>query len=72
LGLRLLHTQRAKDDYSYWRAHVCRYCPEGSGIIWNPKDAIRTSEGDIKCLKCAEEDTNKMLVRVRGRRSGRR
>lgn len=49
------------------RASVCRYCPEGTGIIWNPKDAIRTAEGDIKCLKCGETDTRKMMIRVLGK-----
>jgi hypothetical protein len=48
------------------RAQVCRYCPEGTGIIWNPEDAIRTFEGDIKCLKCVETDTRKMMIRVLG------
>jgi hypothetical protein len=48
------------------RAQVCRYCPEGTGIIWNPKDAIRTAEGDIKCLKCVETDTRKVMIRVLG------
>jgi hypothetical protein len=32
------------------RATVCRYCPEGTGIIWNPKDAIRTGIGRTHCL----------------------
>lgn len=48
------------------RATVCRYCPEGTGIIWNSADAMRTEKGDLKCLKCIEEDTRKMLVRIRG------
>jgi hypothetical protein len=48
------------------RAQVCRYCPEGTGIIWNPVDAIRTEKGDLKCLKCVEEDTRKIQIRVRG------
>jgi hypothetical protein len=48
------------------RAQVCRYCPEGTGIIWNPKDAIRTAEGDIKCLKCVGTDTRKTMIRVLG------
>jgi hypothetical protein len=48
------------------RARVCRYCPEGTGIIWDPEDAIRTAEGDLKCLKCVETDTRKMMIRVIG------
>ena len=48
------------------RAQVCKYCPEVLGIIWNPKDAIRTAEGDIKCLKCVESDTRKVMIRVLG------
>lgn len=48
------------------RSHVCRYCPEGTGTIWNPEDAIRTAEGEIKCLKCVETDTRKMMIRVLG------
>jgi hypothetical protein len=48
------------------RAQVCRYCPEGTGIIWNPEDAIRTAKGDIKCLKCVETDTRKVMIRVLG------
>jgi hypothetical protein len=36
-------------------------------IIWNPKDAIRTAEGDIKCLKCVETDTRKVMLRVLGK-----
>lgn len=48
------------------RATVCRYCPEGTGIIWNPADAIRTVKEDLKCLKCVEEDTRKIQIRVRG------
>jgi hypothetical protein len=48
------------------RARVCRYCPEGTGINWNENDAIRTFEGDLKCLKCVETDTRKMLIRVLG------
>jgi hypothetical protein len=48
------------------RARVCKYCPEGTGIIWNPEDAVRTVEGDLKCLKCVETDTRKMMIRVLG------
>jgi hypothetical protein len=48
------------------RARVCRYCPEGTGIIWNDNDAIRTFEGDLKCLKSVETDTRKMMIRVFG------
>jgi hypothetical protein len=48
------------------RAQVCRYCPEGMGIIWNPEDAIRTVKGDLKCTKCLEMDTRKMMIRVLG------
>jgi hypothetical protein len=48
------------------RATVCRHCSEGTGIIHDPTDLVRTADGDLKCLKCVEEDTRKMLIRVRG------
>jgi hypothetical protein len=30
------------------------------------EDMIRTFEGDIKCLKCVETDSRKMMIRVLG------
>jgi hypothetical protein len=48
------------------KALVCKYCPEGTGIIWNPKDAWSDAKGEVKCLKCVETDTRKMMIRVLG------
>jgi hypothetical protein len=48
------------------RAQVCRYCPEGTGIIWNPNDAMKMQDGTLKCLKCLEEDTHRIQIRTRG------
>jgi hypothetical protein len=49
------------------RSHVCRYCPEGSGIIWNDDDAMRMTDGTWKCTKCIDHDTRKMMIRALGK-----
>jgi hypothetical protein len=49
------------------KALVCKYCPGGTGIIWDPKNAFRTPNGDLKCRKCVEEDNLKMNMRALGR-----
>lgn len=48
-------------------ARVCRYCPEGTGIIWHEEDALRMHDGTWKCLKCVNTDTNKLMVNTLGK-----
>jgi hypothetical protein len=44
------------------RPRVCEYCPEGTGIIFNPDDAMKMHDGTWKCLKCIDVDTKKTML----------
>lgn len=49
------------------KAIVCKYCQEGSGIIWYEHDIMKTPDGNIICRKCVEESNVKTNMRIYGR-----